>query len=113
MVGDPCEELTQRIKKGLMTHLPKNYTWPGNVRELEQAARRVLLKGSYSGDLDPTSNEKSYLAEMDKQQFSARDCLIHYAMFLYQKLGSLEKVARQMQLDRRTVKRYIDESTKT
>ena len=50
MTGSPSPELRDFVGSAIRKNVPADYIWPGNVRELEQAVRRVLLTGAYSGE---------------------------------------------------------------
>ena len=86
------------------------YRWPGNVRELEQAVRQILLTGKFEGDpyLKAPAPADRLVTGLETGQLSANECLGLYSQRLYEQLGSYEKVARRLGLDRRTVKRYMD-----
>ena len=49
MIGEPAKELVGRIEEAIQRAVGADYPWPGNVRELEQAVRRILLTGEYTG----------------------------------------------------------------
>lgn len=76
----------------------------------EQATRRVLLNGRYDGDpfarpaVDETAREPVEAGELTAQQVLTRHC-----RQLYRRFGTYEEVARRAQLDRRTVKKYLQE----
>jgi sigma-54 dependent transcriptional regulator, flagellar regulatory protein len=107
--GAYSTDLSRRVLEAFARELPPKYLWPGNVRELEQAIRRVLVSGHYSGygtwtrtnDADALAREMR-LGALTAQQLQARYCAL-----LYRELGTLEAVARRTGLDRRTVKKYI------
>jgi transcriptional regulator with PAS, ATPase and Fis domain len=101
---------TEFILDTLQRDLPKNYPWPGNVRELEQAVRRVLLTHHYAGDLKIGGAEpgRALAQEIHAGTLNARELLTRYCRLLYDRLGTLEDVARRTGLDRRTVKKYVD-----
>ncbi|MBI4189356.1 MAG: sigma-54-dependent Fis family transcriptional regulator [Betaproteobacteria bacterium] len=100
---------TDLILETFKRDLPKNYPWPGNVRELEQAVRRVLLTHHYSGDLKMSSAEphRALAGEIQAGTLNARELLSRYCALLYDRLGTIEDVARRTGLDRRTVKKYV------
>lgn len=113
ITGDKETGLAPQMKDILDKSLGSHYLWPGNVRELEQAVRRVLLSGNYSGDSDPSpANTKEQLqAKVIKGDVSAQELLFDYCQFLYQRFGTYEKVSQVTGLDRRTVKKYIQSGT--
>jgi len=115
--GQRSESLTANILDVLGRDLPKGYRWPGNVRELEQAVRRVLLTGSYRGDVDTSSAsgvpEPERLArELEAGSIDASAVLSRYCGMLYRKVGTYEEVARRTGLDRRTVRKYVADEVK-
>lgn len=108
ILGSPNRESLSSIKLALTAGLPANYSWPGNVRELEQAVRRILLKSSYHGDPFVAGQEKGNLQTLiDNGDMDAQQLMSFYCQRLYQKYGTYEEVARRSNLDRRTVKKYI------
>ncbi|MES9853588.1 MAG: sigma 54-interacting transcriptional regulator [Candidatus Thiodiazotropha sp. L084R] len=108
MAGRRSEAFESRILDILSSELPKHYPWPGNVRELEQAIRRIILTGRYQGS-EHQQPLNSYLEHVSKGQFTTQELLSGYYKQLYQDLGSYEAVAKRTAVDRRTVKKYIDD----
>jgi len=108
MTGRPSEELTAKVLAQLRASLPAEYPWPGNVRELEQALRRILLKGAYSGEAPGRVGHEAWLAEIGAGTLTAGEVLQRYCRLLHERHGTYEEVARRTALDRRTVKKYIE-----
>jgi len=111
IVGKSSQELTDMVREVIDRQLGKDYPWPGNVRELEQCVRRVLLKCSYEGDHQSASPDvRSQLIDgIGKGNLDAQSVLAGYCYLLYQRYGTFEEVARRAKLDRRTVKKYVQE----
>jgi DNA-binding NtrC family response regulator len=101
----------QVLCKAIERDVGKAYPWPGNVRELEQAIRRVLVTGHYRGDTrsTPSSASDRFLAAMNMGELDAGAVLGGYCRLLYERHGTYEEVARLTNLDRRTVKKYIEQ----
>ncbi|TFH50035.1 MAG: sigma-54-dependent Fis family transcriptional regulator, partial [Lysobacterales bacterium] len=108
--GSEAPELSDRVVRSLRATLPDDYPWPGNVRELEQAVRRVLLNGRYEGVAltGGHDDEEQLAADLQAGSLTATELLSRYCRTLYARLGSYEQVARHIELDRRTVKKYIE-----
>lgn len=90
-------ELKLPIIDKLQQEVSSHYPWPGNVRELEQAIRRIILTGRYDGE----ANTKEPF-----EPKSAKEIMIHRCKELYQLHANYGEVARQLDLDWRTVKKY-------
>ncbi|MBF0446721.1 MAG: sigma-54-dependent Fis family transcriptional regulator [Magnetococcales bacterium] len=107
--GSESKILTERVLAALSADLPKNYGWPGNVRELEQAVRRILLTGRYGGDplVGLEKPDHQFYQQFQHGDFSAKELLSRYCQGLYKQYSSYEEVAKRLELDRRTVKKYI------
>ncbi|MEL0036656.1 MAG: sigma 54-interacting transcriptional regulator [Gammaproteobacteria bacterium] len=111
MLGSEGDDLTDWIVARLDKSLPDNYSWPGNVRELEQAIRRVLLKHEYRGtELVTNTDAMPTMQSMSASGLDHKELLSVYCNQLYQIHKTYEKVAEITQLDRRTVKKYIQMS---
>ena len=115
ITGHKAEDLIKTVKEVIDKNLGKDYRWPGNVRELAQCIRRVIIKCHYAGD---TANDSQDLRtklrnDIDSGTLNAKDLLAVYCSLLYQKHGTYEQVARQTGLDRRTVKKHIEQIRKT
>jgi DNA-binding NtrC family response regulator len=109
-VGGPASELVVQIEEAIQRAVGHDYAWPGNVRELEQAVRRVLVTGHYTGSAGPKSAglRETLMAGIEAETLNADELLAGYCALLYQKSGNYEVVARRTKLDRRTVKKYLE-----
>ncbi|RJX17096.1 MAG: sigma-54-dependent Fis family transcriptional regulator [Desulforudis sp.] len=110
IVGKTSPELVLNTLQILKKQIPPDYPWPGNVRELEQGVRRILLKQQYEGDqiLSGESKSDTFEEMLAERNLTAQQLMARYCKELYKKLGTYEAVAKQTELDRRTVKKYID-----
>jgi transcriptional regulator with AAA-type ATPase domain len=111
LVGGDTEELTDMIESTLLQTPGLDYSWPGNVRELEQAVRRILLTGSYTGSAAPKSKDlvERLITGIETESLDADALLAGYCAILYENTSSYEAVARQTNLDRRTAKKYVQQ----
>lgn len=128
LAGETLDQDKLLVKKKLSLALGSQYPWPGNVRELEQAVKRILLTGSYQGDRPRTGTvplrphmgsvplrkegpqpdaEGRWARGIREGSLNAEALLAGYCDALYERFGSYEEVSRRTQLDRRTVKKYV------
>jgi Sigma-54 interaction domain len=110
LLGAVSARFNQMIEKKILACIPKGYSWPGNVRELEQCIRQICLTGGYKPDPNPKPvlENTGFLGQVDAGNLSARNLLSGYCGLLHRRLQSLEKVAEVTGLDRRTVKKYLE-----
>lgn len=110
MIGEPPRDMIRAVHETIRKEVGLRYPWPGNVRELEQAVRRILLSGHYRGDrVVPFLDHRNRLISgIETGDLNARELLSGYCCLLYDRFGTYEEVSRRMNLDRRTVKRYIE-----
>jgi DNA-binding NtrC family response regulator len=110
LLGTPDPDLAGKVRERLLTDVGRDYAWPGNVRELEQATRRVLLTQHYTGDQKAVAPDlrSRLLAGVDAGSLDADALLAGYCALLYERHGTIEEVARRTNLDRRTVKAYLE-----
>jgi len=109
LTGAAEPSLAARVSASLRDSLPPHYDWPGNVRELEQAVRRVLLGTPYRGLARSPASGTTLATKIANGSITASELLADYCGELYQRLGSYEAVARSVALDRRTVKKHVDD----
>ncbi len=107
IAGESSPSLIELCTRAIKRDLGDHYAWPGNVRELAQAVRRIILTRQYFPTM-PVSRTEAPLAELALGKHNATGVLGAYASMLYERCGSYQQVGRIMELDRRTVKRYID-----
>jgi DNA-binding NtrC family response regulator len=110
--GAPDAEVVQRAREAIAEGMPRGYPWPGNVRELEQCVRRVLLRGRCAPDLTnlPGDPSEAFVRSARDGALQAHELVARYCAMLYARLGTYEEVARATGLDRRTVRKYVQES---
>jgi hypothetical protein len=78
---------------------------------LEQAVRRILLTGAYTGSARPQAANlrEQLVAGIEAGTLDADALLAGYCKVLYEREANYEAVARRTNLDRRTVKRYLQQ----
>ena len=111
MLAQPSSELEKGIRTVIDKNLGHDYAWPGNVRELEQCVRRVILKKNYAGDIkfvSPDNLKARLVRGIESGELDAQHLLAGYCTLLYNRHKTFEDVARRTNLDRRTVKKYIE-----
>jgi transcriptional regulator of acetoin/glycerol metabolism len=103
------EAAAHEVARFVEHHLP-SYAWPGGRRELWQCARGVLIHGRYNAPQAPrTGSAIERLAQrLERAELSAEALLDAYVTVAYHRTGSYQEAARQLGLDRRTVKTRID-----
>ncbi|MCF8111857.1 MAG: sigma 54-interacting transcriptional regulator, partial [Desulfobacteraceae bacterium] len=111
LVGKHSQELVEMVKNAVDRELGRDYPWPGNVRELEQFVRRILLKGTYSTESPFESGQldRRLVTGIERGSIDAASLVSGYCYLLYQRHQTFEEVARRTGLDRRTVKKYIQD----
>jgi transcriptional regulator with GAF, ATPase, and Fis domain len=112
LVGDEGPTLAAEVETWIGEHLGPNYDWPGNVRELEQCLRNVLIRKEYRPSQRRSPSTADPLAEagaaIREGRWTADELLRWYCTLVYTRTGSYEAAARQLQLDRRTVKAKVE-----
>ncbi len=111
LVGKHSQELLDMVKNAVEQELGPDFPWPGNVRELEQFVRRILLKGTYSTEPEFESGDlnRRLVTGIERGNIDAASLISGYCYLLYQRHQTFEEVARRTGLDRRTVKKHIQE----
>jgi hypothetical protein len=109
LTGEPSPELTARVRRAIERDLPPDYPWPGNVREVEQCARSILLSDHYGGDTG-ASFAGRLLSGIDSGALDAHGLLVAYCALLHARYGTYNEVSRRLKLDRRTVRKYVEEA---
>ena len=108
VAGDEeADILTHESQTWIRENLPEDYAWPGNIRELEQCIRNILIRKDYTlpSRFEPkrdTLNDALAHASMP-----ADELLGKYCTHMYHRMGSYEKAASVLELDRRTVKNHV------
>jgi transcriptional regulator with GAF, ATPase, and Fis domain len=99
-------QLTEEVVNWINSSMPKTYDWPGNFRELEQCVRNVMVHGEYITHQESVSTS---LVEEDIQTTTPN--LNQWIQTLvnreFTKTPNLAQVADRLQVDRRTVKKYL------
>jgi transcriptional regulator with AAA-type ATPase domain len=112
LVGEEGPSLAAEVEAWIEQQLGADYEWPGNVRELEQCLRNVLIRKEYRPRQRRRQLPNDPLAEIStairEGRWTADELLRWYCTRVYTQTGSYEAAARQLQLDRRTVKAKVD-----
>jgi transcriptional regulator with AAA-type ATPase domain len=115
LTGEANTEQVVLLVDALKKIIPENYAWPGNLREFEQCIRSFLLHGTaaeislFEGlQTLPNSVSATIPEAWAAVHWTADEMLAAYTQAAYKKWGSFEKVAQQLAMDWRTVKKWVN-----
>lgn len=101
--------LTDQALVWIGRELGEHYAWPGNIRELEQCVRGVMLRGNEAPrPIAPRTQEPIWLEGAADCSLTADQLLGKYCTWAYFQLGTYERAAERLGVDRRTVKARVD-----
>lgn len=109
ITGEEYDVALSEVERWVTENLGEDYSWPGNYREVEQCVRNVLIRGSYQ----PLQSERietphSLPDFLSKGTWTAEELVSCYAAMIYRRTGSYEATARNLDMDRRTVKAKVE-----
>ncbi len=91
-------------------NLGSDYPWPGNFREMEQCIRSFIIRNAYRPLAVDSPEPATALASLFYDGvLTADDLLCRYCALVYGRTRNYEETARLLQLDRRTVKKKVDQ----
>jgi len=109
VAGPEAEKLAQEVSAWIDGNLGPAYEWPGNYRELEQCVKNVLIRRNYRPSQTHAGDPvEEFALEARAGRLSADELLSRYVTLVYSRTGNYEETARQLGLDRRTVKAKVD-----
>jgi DNA-binding NtrC family response regulator len=110
VAGAEGESFAPEVLAWIEENLGPSYPWPGNYRELEQCVKNVLIRRNYRPARSPGGEGpvEEFLSDARAGRLSAAQLLSRYVTFAFHRTGSYEETARQLGLDRRTVKAKVD-----
>ena len=109
VAGEEGPDLAKEVQAWIKTQLGRDYPWTGNIRELEQCVRNVMIRREYHPTVhQAVAADESFLVEFQEGRLSLDQLCQLYCNKVYKQTGSYVEAARQLKIDRRTVKKYVD-----
>jgi len=109
VAGPEGEAFAPEVLEWIEKNLGQGYEWPGNYRELEQCVKNVLIRRNYRPARAAAGNPlEEFAADARAGRLTAAELVSRYVTFAFHRTGSYEETARQLGLDRRTVKAKVD-----
>ncbi len=107
---DEADMLAGEVVNWVTNELGLTYPWPGNVREFEQCVRNILIRGAYHPFEEgaKSGDDSAWLEQVKAGHLTVERLLETYCRRVYQNCRSYEETGRQLGMDRRTVKKYVD-----
>jgi sigma-54 specific flagellar transcriptional regulator A len=112
--GPEGNAVADEVQSWIRDKLGLDYPWPGNIRELEQCVRNVVIRREYLPAADRTTRQGDpQLASFRGGTLSLEELCRLYCTRVYADTGSFVETARRLKIDRRTVKKYVEEKKMT
>ena len=112
VAGPEGEAIAGEVMSWIQDKLGLDYQWPGNIRELEQCVRNVMIRREYHpAAVPPTWKNDQLLVSFREGSLNLEELFRLYCTHVYTSVGSYVETARRLQIDRRTVKKYVDKNS--
>ena len=109
VAGSEGEAVAGEALAWIQDKLGIDYPWPGNIRELEQCVRNVVIRREYHPSMEQAGGYQNRLqAAFREGTVSLEQICRIYCTHIYSRVGSYVETARRLQIDRRTVKKYVE-----
>lgn len=105
---EEADTLCREVCSWVEEKMDPAYSWPGNFRELEQCVRNVMVHRDYHPQV--VIGTESLGRQLDTLDLSAEELLQQYVTRVYARSGSYEEAGRVLEMDPRTVKKYLDDT---
>ena len=102
-----ADALTDEVCAWVTERLGLDYAWPGNFRELEQCVRNILIHREYHPHR--VQKQRTVSGLIDEGTLSADQLMRQYVTRVYAELRDYKQTAARLDLDPRTVKKYVDD----
>jgi len=110
VAGPEGEAVAGEVLSWIQEKLGIDYPWPGNIRELEQCVRNVMIRQEYHPAADQAAGQDDWqLASLREGALTLEAVCRLYCTHVYASIGSYVETARRLKIDRRTVKKYVEE----
>jgi len=108
--ADEAVGITDEACQWIRGNLGLQYAWPGNFRELEQCVRNIMVHGEYLPENTQAAmpRDKLLSSALGVGSLTAEHFLREYISSVYETTQNYNETARLLELDRRTVKKYVD-----
>lgn len=110
VAGPEGEAIAGEVLSWIQDKLGIDYPWPGNIRELEQCVRNVMIRQEYHpADDQVTGPAALQLVSFREGTLTLEELSRRYCTHVYTTVGSYVETARRLKIDRRTVKKYVED----
>ncbi len=103
---DDAEQLTSEVCEWIETGLGNTHQWPGNFRELEQCVKNVMIQKSYHPQ---NLNQAADDAAPNFDGMTLAQIQTYFVTRVYAREQNYEQTARLLEVDSRTIRKYIDQ----
>ena len=104
------ESLAAEFAQWIHQHLGADYSWPGNIRELEQCVRNLLIHGEYRPAIGRATGPFAELVDsLQRGALTMKRLESWYCSLVYAQTGSYKETASRLNLDRRTIRKRVDQ----
>ena len=116
LAGEDSGFLAEQATEWIRKNLGDEYPWRGNIRELEHCVSSIMIRNCYTPTgacnsaaavVSSSKNQPVWAGKAVAGDLTADQLVQHYCHWIHQKTGSYEATARQLGIDRRTVKAKI------
>ena len=108
--AEEAPALAAEVEAWVEDRMGPGYGWPGNVRELDQCVRNVLLRQEYRPPASKADTGRRLADDVAAGALTVDELTARYVARVYARVGSYSEASRRLGIDRRTVKRWVEDA---